>query len=212
MANHFLRITGIAVAVVLLLLGGAAISQGQDPNGAAPPAGSIVTSSGVYEIPSVEIVEIILTDTGALPANITVTVGAQVFWVNNTTETIRVSNRPIANEPLGSQLYLPMVAKPDGQAASADQLAEPRQREQPTMEKWISEPVAPGSRYVQVFSKSDAFVYYTSHLNGVVGAIIVQVDNLPSIVPETTRVLSDTLLTRLIEAAPDTSVLTFTSI
>lgn len=177
MSNRMHRFTGTTAIVLLLFLSVVAISRGQDANAdAGPPSGSIVTSSGVFEIPSGEVK---VTDAGALPANITVTVGAQVFWVNSTTAPLRVSNRPIASQSTDGQLYLPMIARPGGQTATAEQSAEP---EQPAVDDWLSDPIAPGSRYGRSFAETGQFPYYTNHIDGAADIVTVVSDTLVSTV------------------------------
>lgn len=180
MSSRMHRFLGVAAIVLILLLSVVAISRGQEPNAAAaaPPAESIVTSSGVFEIPSGEIT---VTDTGVLPANITVTVGAQVFWVNNTAAPIRVSNAPIQDMLEGGQVYLPLVTRSDRQIAAGD-TADSHQPVQPTTNGWISGPIAPGSQYGLGFTEVGQFSYYTDHLDGIVGVVTVVSDTLVSTV------------------------------
>jgi formylglycine-generating enzyme required for sulfatase activity len=185
MLNQTSRTSLIASLVAIWLLSASAVSHGQEPNGisaslqpmqysypvvAGQVPGTIVTSSGVHDIPSGSIV---VTDLGTLPATITVTVGAQVFWVNNTTEPIQISN-----QPFGGQLCLPLIALPTGQAAANGGTPDA----QPAEATWSSEPIAPGGQYGRIFSAAGDFPYYLSSVSGIAGVVKVVSDTLASTV------------------------------
>ena len=143
-----------------------AIPSYEAANGQA--SSTIQTSSGVHTIPSATVV---VADANVLPASITVTVGAQVFWANGTADPIQISS-----ESFGRKIYLPMIARPGGQVvAEADTN---RLDMQPREANWISDPIAPGGQYGRVFAQVGAFPYYVSHIAGVAGVVTVLSDTL----------------------------------
>lgn len=172
-------------ALLLLFVGsGIAIAQGQHSGettlpaqATAPALGTVVTSSGVFTTPTGTVM---VTALGAQPTTITVTVGAQVVWVNGATTPLQVASSPF----WGTQVYLPLVMQP-GAATSAD--AAPAQTASPVgllpmVNDWRSDPIAPGGHYRRVFAEAGVFRYYTSHSEGIAGIVAVVSDTLASTV------------------------------
>lgn len=193
MSTRITRFATVALLVTLLLAVSVVISQGQAPDdgsragqaaqssytvAAGQAAATIATTSGVFAIPSGTVA---MTELGAQPANITVTVGAQVFWVNNTAAPIRVSNQPV--QPVGGQLYLPLVARTGAQTTVGANAggAQPASLA-PAADVWVSDPIAPGGQYGRVFVEAGDFSYYASHASGIAGVVTVVSDTLASTV------------------------------
>ena len=150
-------LTAVVLAIALLLTASAATSAGQTVGGQREAP--VVTSSGVFKIPSVTVE---LTEIGSLPSAISVTVGAQVTWVNMTNQTIQLSDQPLAVGQV--KTYLPFVT-----ASGARQTTAAKQ-DQPG---WMSETITSGGQYSRVFQQSGVFPYYASHHSGVVGTVTV---------------------------------------
>ena len=155
-----IRNLAAAVLVSLFVVLGATSASAQDaPN--AP-----LTE---FAIPSAQV---LVTGDGLLPAFITVTVGAEVFWTNNAGQEVRLTVQE------GSTLYLPLVAAGEAKM-SADITFPPIQ---PAQTSWTSDPIAPGGQYSFVFNKAGKYALYTSHLQGQVGTIVVLSDTLAATV------------------------------
>lgn len=55
-------------------------------------------------------------------------------------------------------------------------------QEQPAVDDWLSNPIAPGSRYGRSFAETGQFPYYTNHIDGAAGIVTVVSDTLVSTV------------------------------
>ena len=137
-----------------------------------------------------------LVPLASLPFSITITAGTQVVWLNSTEQSLRVANQPVAR-----QVYLPLMKNTDQRAVAGQ--AEQR------VADWSSDPIAPGGQFMRVFAEAGVFPFFTNHLTGAAGVITVLTELLP-IVPDTTEVLTGTVLASLVGVATDSSVLTFT--
>ena len=113
-------------------------------------------------------VEFSLTEQGVVPAQFTVVAGAQVSWVNNTSQPLQLSSQPFVID--SPTVYLPLVSGPDGQAntgvaaASADEATET---------VWTSDPIAPGGRFNRAYLSVGSFAFFTNNQGGNAGQVNV---------------------------------------
>ncbi len=115
-----------------------------------------------------------VTEAGVLPSALTVSVGAQLVWINATSQPVRLSSLPFAPAPQAtSMVYLPLVTSGGGVPPQvAASLAGPDAL------SWVSESIAPGGRYVHVFLSAGKYPVYASHVTGVVATIQVVDDRV----------------------------------
>ena len=99
------------------------------------------------------------------PGAITVTLGAEVFWTNNSGVEFQLSIKPA-----GGRLYLPLVQSPGVQTFVADGA---NSSESPAANLWVSAPIAPGNQYSYVFTQPGIYQYSASHKPELTGTVVV---------------------------------------
>ena len=143
-----------------------------------------------------------ITADGLVPAVITVTVGAEVTWINKSGQPVRLSSEPFNND----SLYLPLVTGGgDSQSAQGSYLPIRTAGSQ-----WATEPILPGKSRTLTYPGSGAHRYYVSHVSGLIGTVVVLPETyVDPIIPETTKILSNETTKHLTSISSDGVVLTF---
>ena len=115
--------------------------------------------------------QIRVAESGVQPAVITVTVGSQVFWINDAPFAVRVASQPFGQQS-HAWVYLPALARAGAQqGGNLDTVAE--QDSFPAAPAWTSAPIPTGGMYRQTFTEAGTFPYYASHLSSITGWIVV---------------------------------------
>ncbi len=89
--------------------------------------------------------DITITADGFQPATITVTVGVQVTWHNQSSTSVRLSDQPFSNDGPANFIYLPQVSAHSENALVQQQLASS------SVTNSGSEPLAPNGQFTRTF-------------------------------------------------------------
>ena len=110
------------------------------------------------------------TESGMQPTVITVTVGSQVTWINSTGHTVQLASQPL-DRRIYDHVYLPLVT---ALGRSADSYTSDANGDlAPAALSWESDPIAKGGQYGRLFAQEGSFNYFSDHVSGIAGTVVV---------------------------------------
>ena len=153
-------------------------------------SGAIPTAASVPDPPA----EISITATGFVPAELTVTVGTPVDWVNATAQSHTLVSGSVR------RLYLPLILCGVSAPNSYAEHPVAVERLLPAAEPLFRFTLAPGERFTYTFSAAGSYPYYLADDLRRTGAVIVQPAMIPPDPATVAPPLDPTVPTTLITA------------